>query len=102
VGELLVGVKKDGAILVEFSKPPFTVASAQAFAGGWTVERPLERRRMSGRGRPPGHNVWFALAGALGASGVDGRAWRFQPLGNGTWRLVHPVTGERLEGFLSP
>lgn len=100
-GELLVVTQADGARLVEFAKPPHSLAQARLGAAGWEFTAP-GRRVLRGRGTPPGPPVWPALLLWL-RNGEPPTGWQAEgPAADGSWRLENPATGERLEGFLSP
>ena len=100
-GELLLASRTDGACFVQFAKPPFTLATARAEAGVWSVELLSARRHFRGHGPAPAHFVWFALADALRGQPAGG-AWHFEAHGAGGWSLTNAVTGEALEGYFSP
>lgn len=100
-GELLVVTQADGALLVEFAKPPHSLAQARLSAAGWELTLP-GRRPLRGRGAPPVRPVWPALLTWL-RDGQIPAGWQADgPAADGSWRLDNEATGERLEGFLSP
>lgn len=100
-GELLVVTQADGVRLVEFAKPPHSLAQARLGASGWEFTAP-DRRVLRGRGAPPGQPVWPAVLLWL-RDGQPPAGWQAEgPAADGSWRLENPATGERLEGFLSP
>ena len=119
-GELLLATRADGACFVQFSKPPFTLATARAEAGGWAVELQSGHRAFGGQGKGPTQFIWFALVEALNvgqasrlspsstANEIGDRRdacptpWQFDALDGERWQLTNRVTGERLEGYLSP
>ncbi len=101
-GELVVATRADGACFVQFAKPPFTLATARAEPGGWTLDLAAGPARRGGAGSPPPHVVWFALAAAMSDPPGARGGWHFESRPQGGWRLAHPETGEVLEGFLSP
>ena len=100
-GELLLATNANGFFFVQFSKPPFSLATAQIRNGQWQIEFGNGERRWSGRGEPPSRFAWFQLPGAL-AGQVLKANWRFTRLTPETWRLENPRTGESLEGGLFP
>ena len=100
-GELLLAPGPEGACWVQFSKPPFALATARRDAGRWSVERPQLRQLLTGRGETPPDVLWFQLANAISGESVA-EGWQFEDLEDGAWTLANPQTGERLEGFLSP
>jgi hypothetical protein len=100
-GELLAAHRGEEACFVQFSKPPFTLASAQAQAGAWAVSLPLLRRRQQGQGPPPARCVWFALIEATAGRKLSAD-WRFESRGAGGWLLENVRSGETLEGYFEP
>lgn len=100
-GELLLANKSDGACFVQFAKPPFTLATARAEAGRWSVELMSARRRSGGHGSPPTQLVWFTLADAIREQPIGGD-WRFEARGADGWCLTNAATGEALEGYFAP
>jgi hypothetical protein len=100
-GELLAATNASGDWFVQFTKTPFTLATAQLAKNNWRVELGNGDYRGSGRGRPPERILWFQLARAL--EGADlGRDWRFERVGTNAWRLENRRAGERLEGTFFP
>lgn len=95
-GELLVATNSNGDFVVEFAKPPITIANAQRQDARWQVEFPAQQKRYGGRGAGPSQIIWLKLAPAL-AGQPDG--WSFSTNANG-WRMERK--GEVLEGFLAP
>jgi hypothetical protein len=100
-GELVVAIGADGACFVQFVKPPFTLVTARAQAGAWTLELPQTRRHYHGRGQPPTRFVWFALADAV-AGRLPVGDWEFEEDGPTDWRLTNARTGETLAGYFTP
>lgn len=95
-GELLVATNSTGDFVVEFAKPPITIANAQRNGKRWQVSFPAAKRRYSGVGDGPKQIIWLKLAPALSGQ-ADG--WNFSTNANG-WHLERK--GESLEGFLAP
>ncbi|MBL9127187.1 MAG: hypothetical protein JNL97_06055 [Verrucomicrobiales bacterium] len=100
-GELLVATGPEGACWVEFSKPPFGLATARSEREGWSLVEPGARLRKRGSGAAPAGAIWFALAGATRGT-APGGGWRFETGADGGWRLWQPETGESLEGYWAP
>jgi hypothetical protein len=94
-GDLLMAVNANGDYLVQFSKTPFTLASAQVIDGHWRIE--LGRHSWRGRGTPPARFAWFQLPHVL-AGAPPHAPWNFTNRVDQTWRLDDPRTGEFLEG----
>jgi len=100
-GELLLATNADGDFVVQFAKPPLTLATAQVAACRWGIEFGTGDYSRRGDGRPPNRFVWFQLARAL-AQGSAGRGWRFERMATNSWRLDNRHTGETLEGTFFP
>lgn len=96
-GELLVATNSAGNFIVEFSKPPITIATAQRDGARWQFEFPAEKKSYRGQGRGPSRVIWLHLAPAL--AGRDS-TWRVS-ITNENWRIENK-RGETLEGYLSP
>ena len=60
-GELLLATNANGDSLVQFSKTPFTLATAQRVGDRWQVDLGAGDYRRSGHGQPPAGVVWFQL-----------------------------------------
>lgn len=96
-GELLVATNSVGDFVVEFAKPPITIAHAQRSGARWTIEFPAQQKSYGGRGNGPAQVIWLHLAAAL--ADVDKR-WQLTTNNNG-WTMGNG-RGETLEGFLTP
>ena len=96
-GELLVATNSTGDFVVEFSKPPITIAHAQRSGDRWSVQFPAQKKSYGGRGSGPSRVIWLHLPPAL-----SGRNDKWQLTTNATgWRMENR-RGETLEGFLAP
>ena len=100
-GELLVATNASGDFFVQFSKPPFTLATAQKSGDAWQIDFGSEKHRWAGRGTPSSRLVWFELPRVLGGE-KPGRDWKFRWNGSERWRLQNWRTGESLEGVMFP
>ena len=100
-GELLLASNKDGDFLVQFTKIPFPMATAQMAGDRWQLEFGSGDYRRTGRGKPPARFAWFELPRALAGARIAGN-WRFERLSTSSWRLENWRTGESLEGYLGP
>jgi hypothetical protein len=100
-GELLLATKTTGDFFVQFSKTPFTLATAQIADGQWQIEFGNGERRWKGHGKPPARFVWFQLPHALAGDELN-HTWRFTRLSGDSWRLENIRTGESLEGGFFP
>jgi hypothetical protein len=98
-GDLLLAVNSNGDFLVQFSKTPFALASAQVTNGRWRID--LGQHSWRGRGTPPPRFAWFQLPQLLaGASARE--PWSFTNRADQSWRLENARTGETLEGQFFP
>ena len=97
-GELIVATNRTGDFVVEFSNPPLSIVEARRVGSGWAAEYAMEDRSFSGRGIMPRQIIWLHLV-----PGIRGESafWNFSRA-EGSWKLAHPETGERLEGYFSP
>jgi hypothetical protein len=99
-GELILATHPDGRSMVQFSKNPFPILSAQTGPDGWQISFNPENRTVTGRGRPPARFIWLRLPGILEGENPP-RNWSFERLDPTSWKLRNRVTGEQLEGYLS-
>lgn len=97
----MVATNRNGNFLVQFSKNPFPVATAQVANRDWQIEFGAGERLWRGHGEPPAHFVWFQLPRSLAGAGVV-RGWKFERRDTDAWRLENSRTGETLEGELFP
>ena len=96
-GEILLATHTNGNFFAQFSKTPFSLASARMTDGQWQLDFGGGQRCFAGRGRAPSRFVWFQLPQAL--AGVPLRSpWRLTHRTADTWRLENWFTGETLEG----
>jgi len=100
-GELLFATNSTGDFVAQFSKSPFTLATARIMNGQWQIEFGDGKHEWHGRGEPPSRFVWFQLPRAL-AGGNLARDWRFEHVATNSWRLENQRTGELLEGHINP
>jgi hypothetical protein len=100
-GELLLATRANGDSFVQFSKPPFALATAESAGDRWQIEFGAGEYSRCGTGRQPGRFVWFQLPAALLGASV-GRDWRFERIESNSWRLGNRRTGEKLEGTFYP
>jgi hypothetical protein len=89
-GDLLLAVNTNGNFVIQFSKTPFTLASAQVADGRWQIDFGAGQHSWSGRGAPPARFLWFqlsrVLAGAPPGRPGDSHAGRTVP---GGWKIRH-------------
>ncbi len=100
-GELIVAENPDGRSFLQFTKTPLPFVVAQTTANSWQIQFVPENRTFSGRGKPPSRLIWLYLPRCL-AGGQPPRSWTWQKLENDGWRLENRITGESLEGYLTP
>ncbi|HWQ93018.1 MAG TPA: hypothetical protein VN673_15175 [Clostridia bacterium] len=99
-GEVLLATRSHDRWLLQFSKPPFTILTAQIADNSWQIEFPPEGKRYSGRGTPPKRLPWVRLPGLL-AGEPPPRGWTWETNG-GNWRLANPRRGTAIEGYFEP
>jgi hypothetical protein len=100
-GELLLARHSDGRALVQFSKSPLPLLTAQVMRERWQIEFSSDRRTFAGAGEPPGRFLWLHLARCL-----EGKRppvpLQFQREPEDSWLLVNTLTGESVAGYLAP
>jgi hypothetical protein len=99
-GELLVATHADGRWLVQFSKTPFLLVSAQGDATQWQLNYAARRRVFQGQWLPPPKYAWLAFYRALEGHRLAPE-WQVSHDGKGNWRLENRRTGETIAGYLS-
>ena len=100
-GDLLLATNLNGDFFLQFSKMPFSLATAQASGDQWQIEFGADKYSWHGHGTPPTRFAWFQLPRALRDPTVGGD-WRFIRVETNSWRLENPRTGETLEGEFFP
>ncbi len=100
-GEILFATNSTGDCFVQFTKSPFTLATAQIMNGSWQIEFGGGKHSWRGRGEPPSRFVWFQLPRAFSKQDVGG-SWSLERVMTNSWRLKNRRTGESLEGQLIP
>lgn len=100
-GDLLFATNTGGDFFVQFSKTPFTLATAQVMNGQWQIEFGSAKYSWRGRGEPSSRFGWLQLPRALAGRSL-GRAWQFERSATNLWRLENWRTGESLEGSFFP
>jgi hypothetical protein len=98
-GDLLLAVNTNGNFVIEFSKTPFALTSAQVADGRWRIDFGAGRHSWGGQGAPPTRFVWFQLSRVLAGTPADA-PWKFTGRADNSWRLENAATGEFLEGRL--
>jgi len=100
-GDLLLATNVNGDFIVQFSKIPFPLATAQVSGDQWQIKFGADEYSWHGRGTPPARFGWFQLPRALRNPNPGGN-WRFSRVASNSWRLENPRTGETLEGEFFP
>lgn len=100
-GELLLATNANGNFFIQFSKMPFTLATAQKSGGEWRIEFGAGKYSRRGHGAPPERFVWFQLPRVL-LDAHPGGDWKITRAETNSWRLKNPRTGEILDGELFP
>ena len=94
-GELIAARHANGDVLINFSKPPFSIFTAQSAGDLWHIEFVERGRSYSGRGRPPKQFVWFLLPDLLGGAAAP-QGWQMSTNADGSRLLKNRKTGEEL------
>ena len=100
-GELLLATNVNKNFLVQFTKTPFPLATAQVSGESWQMELGVGEYSRCGHGQPPARFGWFQLPRALTGEGLQ-CDWKFSQDENNSWRLENPRTGEWIEGRFFP
>ena len=100
-GDLLLATNANGNFFVQFSKMPFSLATAQVSGDQWQIEFGADKFSWHGHGAPPNRFGWFQLPRALCDTNLGGN-WRFTRVDASSWRLENSHTGEMLEGEFFP
>jgi hypothetical protein len=100
-GDLLLATNANGNCFIQFSKLPFPLVTAQISGDRWQIEFGADEHAWQGQGAPPDRFAWFQLPRTLCGLNPPG-SWRFTRLGDESWRLENPRTGEKLEGVFIP
>jgi hypothetical protein len=87
-----------GELFVQFSKGGLPFLTARRSAAGWTLASPMRKGTFGARSHPPKRFPWFQLNEMPPVS--TGNPWRLEAASEGRWILIHPRTGERLEGVM--
>lgn len=96
-GDLILATNVDGSFLIQFSKSPLTLATAQVENNEWEIRLGNDKYAWRGGGVPPDRFLWFQLPRALlGQPMTDD--WKFDRSVEGLWRLQNSKTHEKLEG----
>jgi hypothetical protein len=94
-GDLIAARHSNGDVLINFSKPPIPIFTAQTAGRLWRIDFIERDRSYSGRGNPPQRFIWFILPALL--EGTQAPApWDFSVQADARWSLINPKTGEEI------
>jgi fermentation-respiration switch protein FrsA (DUF1100 family) len=100
-GDLVAVTDQNGRCLLQFSKTPLTLVSAQVTSTNWLIQFPPQEMSFAGRGKPHARFLLLHLPAALASEPLP-PPLRFERKPDGNWRLENPRTGETLEGKFFP
>ena len=100
-GDLVAVSDQNGRCLLQFSKTPLTLVSAQVTRTNWLIQFPPQELFFMGRGKPPTRFLMLHLPAALAGEPLPYQL-RFETKPDNGWRLENVGSGESLEGFLPP
>lgn len=100
-GDLVAVTDQNGRCLLQFSKTPVTLVTAQVTRTNWLIQFPPQELFFTGRGKPPTRFAWLYLHSALSGESLPSD-FQFQRKTDGGWRLENTRSGETLEGYLEP
>ncbi len=95
-GDLIMATNTDGDCFIQFTKTPFTIATAQISGSHWQLTFGNDQHSWRGSGTPISRFVWLQLPRAFAGAPIAPN-WQFHPGANG-WQFQNPHTGESLEG----
>jgi len=95
-GDLLMATNTDGDCFIQFTKTPFTIATAQISGSRWQLTFGNDQHSWRGSGTPMSRFVWFQLPRAMLGAPIN-PDWRSHSDTNG-WQFQNLHTGESLEG----
>jgi hypothetical protein len=94
-GDLIAARHSNGDIMVNFSKSPLSIVTAQKIGSYWHIDFSAAGRYHSGKGKPPHRIIWFRIPALLGgASAPEG--WVLGKTADGEWTILNPRTGEMI------
>ncbi|MDB6067116.1 MAG: putative lipoprotein [Pedosphaera sp.] len=100
-GELVVASNPDGRTFVQFTKTPLPFIVAQATTNTWQIHIIPNNKTYSGHGLPPSRLSWLYLPRCLSGYPPP-KFWSWHQTDANGWRLENSLTGEFLEGYLTP
>src|SRR4030095_4053749 len=96
-GELLLATRRNGDVLLQFTKTPLPLVVARTTANWWRIEFIADHRDFSGRGKPPAQIGWLQLA-SLVAGNAPPAPWHWEKFPDNHWRFENRISGELFEG----
>ncbi|HXF10069.1 MAG TPA: hypothetical protein VN625_04735 [Desulfuromonadaceae bacterium] len=100
-GDLVLATNANGNFLVQFSKTPFPLATAEYVDHEWEIQFGADKHVWRGSGNPPDRFPWFQLPRALAGDDLND-GWKFERRFGNLWRLENSRTGETLAGEFFP
>jgi hypothetical protein len=100
-GDLVLASDTGGQALIQFDKTPLSMVFAQTTTNRWLIRFPQGQMSFSGRDPAPTRFAWLYLPAALEGKKLS-PPLLFAHKPDGGWHLENTVTGEILEGYLSP
>ena len=94
-GDLIAAHHTNGDILVNFSKSPLSILTAQSAGEWWRIDFLERGRSYSGRGEPPQRIIWFSLPDLLKGAPAPNN-WIVRSIADGEWSVTNQQTGETI------
>jgi hypothetical protein len=98
-GDVIVAMQGGARSMIQFSKTPFPLLTAQTLDNRWEIEFPPQKKRFAGRGTPPKRLIWLYLPRVLSGTPPP-ENWVWQE-GSKGWRLENGETREWIEGYFN-
>ncbi|HXE43114.1 MAG TPA: hypothetical protein VN516_08825, partial [Candidatus Baltobacteraceae bacterium] len=100
-GDLILATNANGNFFIQFSKTPFTLATAEVQDNQWEIKFGADKYALRGGGTPPVDILWFQLPPALLGNDLTDD-WKLERSSGNLWRLKNSQTGETLAGQFFP
>ena len=94
-GEIIAARHLNGDVLVNFSKSPLPLVTAQTAGDTWRFDIVEGGRFYSGSGSPPKRIVWFFLPALLDGETMP-KNWKAGMTEKGVWTVRNQRTGETI------
>jgi hypothetical protein len=99
-GDLLVAMSQDGRTVIQFTKTPLPIVTAQVRSNFWQFTVAAQQRTYRGSGPPPEGLLWLQLPdGLIGRHSSTN--WYFARTKEDGWHFENLVTEESLDGYLN-